>query len=105
MHLFNNNLLSSWIYKLTTGSYNLVSVIFNVTFVGLLTAATAESASGSASLVALLVKTQFADHVKVKDTSQLISSISSVLQKLFKYFNGIKISTFSFSTLLPSNFL
>ena len=76
-------------------------VILNVAFVGLLTAATAESTSRSASLVALLVITQFSDQVKIIFISQLIG-VSSVLQKLFKCFNGKTIST-SFSVLLPSN--
>ena len=81
---------------MTTGTYNFVSFILNVTFVGLLTAATAGSASGSASLVALLVITQFSDQVKIRFISQLINGISNVLQKLLKCFNGTTIST-SFS--------
>ena len=59
--------------------------ILKVAFVGLLMPATAGSASGSASLVALLVNTQFSDQVRVKDTSQLINGMSSILQKLLKY--------------------
>ena len=43
-----------------------------------------------------LVITQVDDHVKMRLTSQLIEGISSVLQKLLKYFNGTIIST-SFS--------
>ena len=66
--------------------------------------ATVGSASGSASLVALLVNTQFSDQVKLKDTSQLNNGMSSVLQKLLKYVNGTAVSTTSFSALLPSNF-
>ena len=46
---------------MTTGIYNFVSSILNVAFVELLTAATAGLASGLASLVALLVITQFSD--------------------------------------------
>ena len=58
----------------------------------------------TASLYALLVTTQFSDQVRVKDTSQLINGISSVLNLvLLKYFNGTTIST-SFSKSLPSNF-
>ena len=49
---------------MTTGKYSLVSVTLNVAFVGLLTAATAGSASGSASLVALLFITQFLTRLK-----------------------------------------
>ena len=40
------------------------------------------------------------DYVKIRLTSQLINSISRVVQKLLKYFNGIIIST---SFLLPSS--
>ena len=43
-----------------------MSVILNIAFVGLLTATTMGSASGSASLVALPVNTQFSDHVKIR---------------------------------------
>ena len=41
-----------------------------------------------------IVITQVDDHVKIRLTSQLINSISIVLQKLLKYFNGTTISTF-----------
>ena len=37
--------------------------------------------------------TQFLDQGKIRLTSQLINSISRVLQKLLKYFNGTIIST------------
>ena len=50
----------------------------------------------------LLVNTHFSDHVKIRFISQLINGISSVLQKLFKCFNGIAVST-SFDVLMPSN--
>ena len=49
-----------------------MSFILKTAFVGSLIPATAGSASGSASLVTLLVITQFLDQVKVKDTSQLM---------------------------------
>ena len=64
-----------------------MSVILNVAFIGLLAAATAGLASGSASLVALLIITHFADQLKIKFISQLINGISSVSQKLVKNFN------------------
>ena len=51
---------------MTTGTYSFVSFILNVGLVGLLTAATTGSESGSASVVALLVITQFSDHVKIR---------------------------------------
>ena len=63
---------------MTTGAYNFVSFTLNVAFVELLTAVTAGSAPGSASLVALLVITQFSDQVKIRFISQLIKGISSV---------------------------
>ena len=45
--------------------------------------------------------TQFADQSKIRVTSQLINSISRVLQKLLKYFNyGTIISTLSILLLL-----
>ena len=45
----SKNLLSSLVERVTTGTYNFVSVILNVAFVGLSIAATAGFASGSAS--------------------------------------------------------
>ena len=38
--------------------------------------------------------TQSLDQVKMRLTSHLINSISTVLQKLLKYFNGTAFSTF-----------
>ena len=61
----SKKLLSSFVDKVTTGTYNFVSVILNVAFAGLLTAAIAGFTSGFASLVALLVNTQFSVHVKI----------------------------------------
>ena len=66
---------------MTTGTYNFVSVIAN--FLSPLE----------------LVITQSLDHVNIRLTSQLINGISSVLQKLLKYFNGTIIST---SFVLPA---
>ena len=40
------------------------------------------------------IRAQVDDHVKIRLTSQLIRSISKVLQKLLKYFSGTIISTF-----------
>ena len=77
-------------------------VILNVAPVGLLIAAIAGFASGSAFLVAFLDNTQFSDQVKIRFISQLIKGVSGVLQKLLKYFNGTAISTF-LSVLLSSN--
>ena len=60
---------------MTTDTYSFVSVILNFEFVGLLTAITAGSAPGSASLFVLLVNTQFSDQVKIRFISQLINSL------------------------------
>ena len=44
--------------------------------------------------------TQFADQVILRLTSQLISSIARVLQKLLQGLNGTAVSTFAIPTLL-----
>ena len=97
------DLLSSQIDKVTTNTYNYVSVILDVLSVGLLIPATAGSASGPASFVACLVITDFLDHVKIKNTSQLINGMSNIIQILLKWFNATATSTF-FPTLLFSKF-
>ena len=74
--------------KVTTGTYNFVSVILNVAPDG---AAIAGSASASTVIPA---KTQFLDQVKINSTSQLINRIFKLLQKLLEYFSGI--TTFAF---------
>ena len=82
-----NNLISSSLNKVTTGTYNLQSFIASAAPVGapcLL--------GGSFSSIALhskLVITQFLFHFYSKDTSQLINGMFNALQKLPKYFNGI----------------
>ena len=82
------SLLSFSADKVTTGTYNFVSFILNVVFGG-----ESSLCSGLGPSVAVinpcskLVITQFAEQFKVKDTSQLINGISSVLQKLSKYYN------------------
>ena len=76
---------------MTTGTYNFVSVILYFAAVGLLTAATAGSASWSASFVALLVITQFSDQVQIRFISQLTNGITSILQKMLKCFIGATI--------------
>ena len=47
----SNNLLSSWVDKVTTGTYNFVSLILNVAPVGALISGTGALALGSASCV------------------------------------------------------
>ena len=82
-----NNLISSSLDKVTTGMYNLQSVILSVAFVGALSLTTGGPAS--TCLCSKLVITQFLFHFSSKNTSQLIKGIFSALQKLPKYFNGI----------------
>ena len=84
-----------------------MSVILNVASVQFSIPAIAGLGLGLASLFAWLVNTQFSivnTQCQVKDSSELINGMSSVLQKLLKYSNGTKISTFSFPTILFSNF-
>ena len=64
---------------MTTGTYNFMSIILNVTPVGTLISGTGGLALGSASYVVLSVITQFLDHFKAKDTSKLINGMSNVL--------------------------
>ena len=85
-----------------TGAYNFASFILNVASVGAFIAGIEGSTLGSSSLVALLAITQFSDQFKIKLISQLINSISSVLQKFLKCFNGTTILTF-FSILILYN--
>ena len=70
----SKKLLSSFVDKVTTGTYNFVSVILNVAVV----VACIEGPAGLspwgvlAVCVVISVKTQFLDHLKIKDASQLI---------------------------------
>ena len=73
---WSNNLLWSWVEEVTTGTYNLVSIILNVSFVGLLIQATGLPLP-TASLYILFAIMQFTGKVKAKNTSQLINGISS----------------------------
>ena len=79
-----NNLISSSLDKVTTGTYNLQSFIASVAPVGAL-----YLLPPPMSLCSKLVITQFLSHFNSKDTSQLINRIFSALQKLPKYFNDI----------------
>ena len=92
---------------MTTGTYNFVSVILNVAFIGA-SVLSLDSTGGSALGLTLLVfcvvisvKTQFSVHVKIKDISQLIKGMSRLSQKLFKYFNGITILRFFLVFVFP----
>ena len=62
--------------KVTTGTYNFVSVILNVAFFGSIVAGLSPCADNT---TVLCDKTQVLDKVKVKDTSQLINDILSCL--------------------------
>ena len=62
-------------YKVTTGTYNFPSVIWNSNPNG----ATIAGLSTCASLTVILAKTQFFDQVKIDSTSQLISGIFKLL--------------------------
>ena len=79
-----NNLISSSLDKVTTGTYNLQSFIASVTPVGALFLGLPPT-----YLRSKLVITQFLFHFNSRDTSQLINGIFNALQKLPKYFNGI----------------
>ena len=76
----SKNLLSSFVDKVTTGTYNFVSLVLNVSFVGEVSLRVFVI-----TLLSMLVITQFSDQFK---------GMSKVLQKLFKYFKGTTISTF-----------
>ena len=56
----------------------------------------------SASFVVITTKTQFFDQVKINSTSQLISRIFKLLQKLLKCFSGITTSVSFLTTLFAS---
>ena len=80
--------LSFSVDKVTTGTYNFVSVIWNAAFVG-----EVSLRLFVLTLFSMLVITHSLDWVKIKDTSQLINGISNVLQKLLRYFNGTAVLT------------
>ena len=76
--------------KVTTGTYDFVSVIWNSNPVGGLLAAVTSA------------KTQFFAQVKISSFSQLINGIFKVFQKLLKCFNGITTSASFLPTLSAS---
>ena len=79
----SKSVLSFSVDKVTTETYNFVSVILNVAFV--------REASLHVFIITLFSK--FSDQVKIKGTLQLINGVFKVLQKLLKNSNGITIST------------
>ena len=76
--------------KVTTGTYNFVSVIWNSNPVG------ATNAVGSlffpAAFTVISAKAQFLDQVKIYSISQLVNGIFKVLPKVLKCFNCNTIS-------------
>ena len=96
MFLIVLKVLSFSLDKITTGTYNLVSVIPNFNSVG----ATIAELTSAFSVIS--TKTQFFDQVKINSTSQLISGIFKLLQKLLKCFSGITTSVSFLPTLFAS---
>ena len=86
--------ISSSFDKVTTGTYNYVSVILN-------SAPDAATIAGlAAASVVISAKTQFLDQVKINSTPQLISGIFKLLEKLLKCF----CRTTSFNSLMNHYF-
>ena len=92
----SNNLLLFSADKVTTGTYNLQSVISNFVLVGELIRF---AAAASEPLKALATSTHSLYQDKINVISQLINGISKLLQKLLKYFKGIAIVTCIYSIL------
>ena len=94
----SNNLLSFSADKITTGTYNLQSVISNLALFGELIRFAAAS-GGPLKVLPTSTHSLYQDKINV--TSQLINGISKLLQKLPKCFKGIAIVT-SFSKTLAA---
>ena len=92
----SNNLLLFSADKVTTGTYNLQSVISNFVLVGELIRF---AAAAGGPLEALPTSTHSLYQDKINVISQLINGISKLLQKLLKYFKGIAIVTCIYSIL------
>ena len=80
--------MSIYFDKVTTGTYNFVSVISNSNPVD----ATIAGLPPCAALTVISAKIQFLDQVKDNSASQLMSGIFEILQKLLKCFSGITTS-------------
>ena len=78
-----NSFTLSWVDKVTTGTLSFVSVTINV---------------GSWSAAVPATKHQLLYQVNIRLISELCNGISSVLQKLLKYFNGTINSIYFFDT-------
>ena len=100
---FNNskNFLPFSVGKVTTVTFNFMTVICNSNPVG------AIIAGGSlllpAALTVVSAKAQFLDQVKINSISQLINGISKFIQKLIKCFSGITTSALFIPTLSTSS--
>ena len=88
--------MSFYFDKLTTRTYNFLSVILNYNSAGW----TIAGLLPSAFLLVISTKTQFLDQLKINSTSQLISEIFNLLQKLLKCFSGIT----TWDSFLPTLF-
>ena len=88
----SNSLFSFSVDKVTTGTYNLQSLILNVASDGKFTSTIGGLTSLLAFLYVLLTNTQFSFQPRSNDISQLINGIFKLLQKLPKCFNGMAIS-------------
>ena len=84
--------------KVTTRTYDFVSVISNVTSAG----GTIAGLLPRAFLLVISAKTQFFDQVKVNSTSQLSNGIFKAFQKLLKCFSGRTTSVSFLPTLFAS---
>ena len=91
-----NNLISSSLDKVTTGTYNVQSFISSVAPV---VVPFTTGGPASTCLCSKLVITQFLFDFSSKNTSQLINGIFNALQKSPKYFNGIANSKSCLPTL------
>ena len=94
-----NNLISTSLDKVTTGTYNLQSFIASVAPV---VVPFTTGGPASTCLCSKLVITQFLFHFSSKNNSQLINGMFNALQKLPKYLNGIANSTFCLPILFAS---
>ena len=87
---FSKSFMSFSFDKVTTGTNNFVSFIWN------------SNPAGGLFATVISAKTQFLDQLKINSTSQLINGISKFLKKLLKCFNGITIWVSFLPTLFAS---
>ena len=93
--------MSCYFGKVTTGTYNFVSVILRFAPDGTTTA----GLPPCAFRVVILAKTQFFEQVKNNSTSQLINGIFKLLQNLLKCFSGTTNFAFVNESLSSGAFL